>query len=138
MERLNRPLTSRDRKLLELYLIQAKRGILDRPGWTPLLIVSGFCLLISYKSWDTSWVWLSIGILVFLIANGGFLWMILNARKRYRDDIVKVENLLTNETVTVRRYTCTDALVFNVSRYVAHMGLADCSSRGDDLGRLPV
>ncbi|MFK8161281.1 MAG: hypothetical protein AB8H12_02355 [Lewinella sp.] len=121
MERLDRPLTVRDRKLLELYLIQAKRGILDRPGWTTLLIVSGICLLTVYESWETSWVWPIIATLVFVVVNGGFLWMILNDKKRYRENILKVEKMLVSETVTVRRYTCTDALVFETEEDTGHV-----------------
>jgi hypothetical protein len=121
MERLHRPLTSRDRKLLELYLIQAKRGIFDRPSWTFLLIVSGICSIIVYANWGTSIIWVVVGVAVFLLVVGWYLSAMSKSRDRYRKDIVKVENLLAIGEVWVRRYTCTDALVFETSLDIMHI-----------------
>lgn len=121
MERLKRPLTTRDKKLLELYLIQVKRDILERPNWTFLLIVSGVCGFIIYESWMTSIIWTVIGLLVLLTAIGGYLWIISKARRDYSDDEVKIEKLLKDGVVGICRYSCTDALLFQTEIDMCHI-----------------
>lgn len=121
MKRLTRPLTERDKKLLEIHLIQAKHGVTESFSWTMIIAVSFFSFLVGFTAWGRSIILFSIAVLLPITIIGLYIKWVLAARNKYREDVIKVEQLLQDNEVRVIRYHCSDALVFETSIDIRHI-----------------
>jgi len=113
MEVVERPLTKREVKLLELGRISTNKEIVERLPINPLIfgsVILFFALQLLLQRWLPFWIILLVAIFTWTIIFWQFFWKREKVNAKRRGE--KLDILLQKNTISVKRYSCYDALAF--------------------------